>query len=281
MTIRSRIHRTTSADGTEIAGRVDGQGPPLVLVHGSLEDGDCDWTDLLPLLRERFTCYLMSTRSRGLSGDSASLSRERRVQDVTAFIESIGEPVHLFGESDGAVLALGAAARSTAVTAVAAHEPPVFDVFDEETALGFERTIDHVATAVADGDLTAAVRSFLEFVANDEERAALADSDYIEQAARYMPTFLAELEQDTPGEGRDPTSPSTLATITVPVLLLHSARSARRVFFSAAVRHVARHVGDVAVRELPGSGHWAVTFAPELVADELATFFASGATASA
>jgi hypothetical protein len=34
-TDRDRIHRTVSTDGTEIVGSVHGQGPPLVLVHGS------------------------------------------------------------------------------------------------------------------------------------------------------------------------------------------------------------------------------------------------------
>ncbi len=33
-----RIHRAMSRDGTEIAGRVYGQGPPLVLVHGAMDD---------------------------------------------------------------------------------------------------------------------------------------------------------------------------------------------------------------------------------------------------
>jgi pimeloyl-ACP methyl ester carboxylesterase len=31
-----RVQRAVSADGTEIAGHVFGQGPPLVLVHGGL-----------------------------------------------------------------------------------------------------------------------------------------------------------------------------------------------------------------------------------------------------
>ena len=35
-----RIHRAISTDGTEIAGGVHGQGPPLVLFHGLPEDGD-------------------------------------------------------------------------------------------------------------------------------------------------------------------------------------------------------------------------------------------------
>lgn len=96
-----RIHRAVSAAGTEILGRVHGQGPPLVLVHGGLEDGDLCWASLLPALRDRFTCYLPSRRGRGLSGDSDDLSPERLVEDVTAFVDSIGPPVGIVGESDG------------------------------------------------------------------------------------------------------------------------------------------------------------------------------------
>ena len=38
----TRVHRAVSADGTEIAGRVQGEGPALVLVHGGIGDGDCN-----------------------------------------------------------------------------------------------------------------------------------------------------------------------------------------------------------------------------------------------
>ena len=77
-----RIHRAVSADGTEFVGRAHGQGPPLVLVHAGLGDGDLGFGALLPLLEGRFTCYLPSTRSRGLSGHSEDLGPERHVEDV-------------------------------------------------------------------------------------------------------------------------------------------------------------------------------------------------------
>jgi pimeloyl-ACP methyl ester carboxylesterase len=35
-----RVQVAISADGTEIVGRVRGQGPPLVLVHGGWGDGE-------------------------------------------------------------------------------------------------------------------------------------------------------------------------------------------------------------------------------------------------
>ena len=59
-----RIHRAVSADGTEIAGRVQGHGPPLILVHGAYGDGEIAWKALLPYLTDRYTCYLPSTRGR-------------------------------------------------------------------------------------------------------------------------------------------------------------------------------------------------------------------------
>jgi hypothetical protein len=43
-----RIHRAVSADGTEIAGRVQGQGPALVLFHGGIGDGDIAWRRCCP-----------------------------------------------------------------------------------------------------------------------------------------------------------------------------------------------------------------------------------------
>jgi len=52
-----RVHRATSADGTEIAGEAYGQGPPLVLVHAGLGHGTLDWAFALPSLSDRFTCY--------------------------------------------------------------------------------------------------------------------------------------------------------------------------------------------------------------------------------
>lgn len=107
------VHRAISADGTEIAGRLHGQGSPLVLVHGGLGDGEGSWEPLLPYLTDRFTCYTMSTRCRRLSGQSSDLSPQRLIEDVTAFAESIGEPVGLVGLST--TWTLGAAAHTDAV----------------------------------------------------------------------------------------------------------------------------------------------------------------------
>lgn len=92
-----RIHRISSGDGTEIAARVHGHGPPLVFVHGGLGDDHVGWATVVPWLTGQFTCYTMSTRGRGLSEHSTDFSPERVVQDVVAVVESLGEPAGLVG----------------------------------------------------------------------------------------------------------------------------------------------------------------------------------------
>ena len=274
-----RIRRARSDDGTEIAGRVHGEGPPLVLVHGQPGDGDLDWAALLPHLTDRFTCYVPSTRGRGLSAEHPDLAPERRVEDVTAFVDSVGEPVALFGHSRGGVLALGAAARSPAVAAVAAYEPPAAEALGDEEAQRLTQPVEAMAQAVAEGRMTDAMRGFVEFVGNDDEVATLRAAGYVEAASKYTPILLEELTLETQPEAFSPTGPSTLAEITAPVLLLHGSRTPLR-WFTDAVDHVAAHVADATAREIPDAGHGGPLLQSEAVADELVRFLASSPAAN-
>ena len=114
-----RTHYVTTTDGVTIGGTAR-PGTPLVFVHGMMADGDTDWQALLPHLTGRFTCYLPSYRGRGLSGDHPDLSPGRMVDDILAYVDSIGAPTGLVGWSSGAYLAVAvAAAQSDAVDAVA------------------------------------------------------------------------------------------------------------------------------------------------------------------
>jgi pimeloyl-ACP methyl ester carboxylesterase len=155
-----RIHRAVSADGTEIVGRVHGQGPPLVFLHGRLEDGDSCWGPMLPLLTDRFTCYTPSTRGRGLSGDNPDHAPERLVEDAVAFIDSIGEPVRVFGWSSGAALALAALARSTMGSAAAIYEPSVSEVIHEQDGARLRSAVAGMAEMARDGRPAEAASAF-------------------------------------------------------------------------------------------------------------------------
>jgi pimeloyl-ACP methyl ester carboxylesterase len=269
-----RIHRAVSDDGTEIAGRVHGHGPPLVLVHGALADGESEWGAALPLLSQHFTCLTMSTRGRGLSGHSDDLSRWRPVEDIAAFVDSVGEPVCLAGISGGGMNVLGAAARAKAVVAAAAWEPPVFDVITDEFAASFHDTVARMQECYRAGEHIAAVTEFLDAIGNEEEMRVLTGApEELVAAAQYLPVDLAEITQALRADGLRPTDPSVLATITAPVLLLHGTASKRDDWFGAGIRHAAAHVPHARVRQIPDAGHVTHLFRPEPLVGELREFF--------
>ena len=97
-----RTHYVTTSDGVTIGGTVHGEGPPLVFLQGAIGDCDLDWNRVVGHLTGRFTCHLPSLRGRGLSGDHPDLSPGRIVDDVLAYVDSIGEPTALVGWSGGA-----------------------------------------------------------------------------------------------------------------------------------------------------------------------------------
>jgi pimeloyl-ACP methyl ester carboxylesterase len=193
-------------------------------------------------------------------------------------VESIGEPVGLVGLSSGGMISLGVAARTSAVSAVAAYEPVVFEVIDEETFARFGEVWGRIAEAAAEDRPTDAARTFLEFVSNDDELEALSASGGFELAARHLPVDLQESQQAAQPTGPSGTDPSVLERITAPVLVLHGWETALP-WFTHGVRHVAEHASDVEVRKLPGAGHLAPIAEPEPVADELIGFFQRNARA--
>ena len=263
------IHRAVSADGTDIAGRVVGQGPPLVLLHGSMYCGETAFDAMLPHLTDRYTCFLPSTRGRGLSADSDEFTGERLLEDVLAFVDSIGQPVPMFGWSGGGMMALGAAASSEAVSSVIAYEPGVLEEIDEELMGQFSDTLAQMHTEVAQGRPAEAARLFMAMVCNDEELETSIAMGRPEIAAPNVPTDLRELEQLDPA-GPSMTDPDLLATITVPILLLEGDRTLP--VFERGNRHVAEHAPNVETRIIPGAGHGGPGLAPEAVAAELIRF---------
>lgn len=271
---RERIQRAVTDDGTEIVGRVHGQGPPLVLVHGALADGESEWGELLVHLAHRFTCYVPSTRGRDLSAGHPDLSRQARVGDITAFVDGIGEPVGLVGVSGGGMLALGAAGRTDAVTSVVVHEPVVFEAIGDELLNRFREILAQMRAAVARGRPTEAVERFFRPIATDEEAALLEDPALLEEVARYLSIDLEELQEAFDLAGPSPTDPSVLRRVTAPVLLLHGSKTPARWFVDGA-RYAAGHLREATVREVDGVGHLGHLTAPETMAGELSGFLAT------
>lgn len=275
-----RIHRAVSADGTEIAGRVEGGGPPLVLVHSVPHDGDIAWEAMLPHLTDRFTCYLPSMRGVGLSGDNPDHSPPRLEEDVNSFVDSIGEPVCLVGFSTSGPLVLGAAINGGAVAAVAVYDLLVGSVMREEDLASLGAMLAQMSAAAAEGRLVDAARTSHRHSATDDEFAALEagylGGEYFERCAEIVPAALQWVQQGAAYEGPVSTDPEMLAQIAAPVLVVRGQEILPWLgtVLANSEQHAAHHVADLHVREpLPGLGHYAPLLAPERIARELISFF--------
>src|SRR4029079_15522439 len=86
---------------------VEGDGEPLVLLHGGLSDSR-EWGAQSPVLRERYRPFAFDRRGHGGTPDTdAPFDYDEMAGETVAFLEDVvGGPAHLVGWSDGAIVAL-------------------------------------------------------------------------------------------------------------------------------------------------------------------------------
>lgn len=145
-----------SADGTRLRTVRAGDGPAVVLVHGTVGSAR-DWSQVIPRMASEFTVVAFDRRGRGGSDDAGDYSIDREIEDVVAVISAVGPPAHLVGHSFGAVLSLLVAARAgDRVGRLVLYEPPVGDV--SPAGNGW---LAELEAAVATDELDRAVELFL------------------------------------------------------------------------------------------------------------------------
>ena len=215
---------------------------------------------LVPSLRERFTCFLLSTRGRGLSGDHTDHSRERHYEDIATFVDGIGEPTVLFGHSSGATWCLGAVC--SALTGMALYEPalPVTRPFMSE------HDNERFVAAVDAGRSAEAALIFVDVVVEPTEEERTLFESIAELTGPVLPSVVKEGP-----EVHRPVDLPALANIRVPLALLQGSRSGDH--FKQATRLVHEHVPHSRVIEVEGAGHLGPVTHPNAVADELAHLF--------
>ena len=257
-------------DGTAIGYWRTGEGPPLVLVHGTSAD-HARWTPVLPALGERFTVCAVDRRGQAGSGDAAEHSLEREVEDVTAVVDSVaasfGAPVGLLGHSYGAICCLEAASRrTTRVGKLVLYEPPLPTgkvTFPAEA-------VGRVEALIEGGDRDEAVAVFLCEVAGvppTQVGRMRTESDWSERvaAAHTLPREARAAE----GYALDP---MRLRGLETPTLLLLGGESPP--LFKAATEALDEALPDPRVVVMPGQAHVAMRTAPELFASLVVGFFA-------
>ena len=90
----------------DVSYRVDGQGPPLYMVHG-IGSRKTVWDGLIPGLREHFTCVRYDLRGHGMSPvPPTPYSLEQLVEDLDELRKRLGHgKIHVIGHSLGGMIA--------------------------------------------------------------------------------------------------------------------------------------------------------------------------------
>src|SRR5699024_2288445 len=138
----------TSADGTRIDYNRIGQGPALVICHGSLSQGG-DWLWLARRLAPHFTCYIMTRRGRGPHAARSPHALARVCEDLHALLRLAGPCCHLLAHSYGAICALETLRRhhTSPIGRLVLYEPPI-----RMTFAGMSAALDRLRELLAAGN---------------------------------------------------------------------------------------------------------------------------------
>jgi 3-oxoadipate enol-lactonase len=97
------------ANGLTVHFEAEGDGPPLVLLHGATSIGPRDWGAQRPLLRQHFRLLMPDARAHGAThwDPTAGWQRAALVDDLVAFLDALElSRVRLMGLSMGGATAL-------------------------------------------------------------------------------------------------------------------------------------------------------------------------------
>jgi pimeloyl-ACP methyl ester carboxylesterase len=257
------VKKITSKDGTEISYWKSGSGKPLLFVHGAVSDHR-SWVKIAPNFEEHVTVYVMDRRGRGESGDAPEYHYLREAEDIAALVDSVGEPVCLFGHSFGGLLALEAALLTDNISQLVLYEPAV-----ELGDLGVSpEQLERLQALIDRGELRAATEMFYKEMVElgEEELEAYRRSSLWEARIPLARTIPRELAVDQTYRF----DPQRFAHLTTPTLLLLGSDSPR--VYHRSVERVAAALPNSKVVALPGQQHLAHHSNPELLAREILRF---------
>lgn len=249
--------QVSSRDGTSIAVWVDGDGPPLVLVHGSL----CDHTRFDPLvaeLRHSMTTFAIDRRGFGASADAGGYAIEREFEDVAAAVDAVAErgigQVAVWGHSYGAGCAMGAAALTRNVRQLILYEPGLGLAYPS----GSIRAIEE---ALAAGDREAAIFIALGALAlTQNERDSMRASPLWPVRLASAPNLPRECSTEETWTYR----PGQFDAVTARTLMLTGSETPPEVRDLA--HRAAAAIPNTEMRVLEGHGHFAFQDDPAMVA---------------
>ena len=251
-------------DNTGIAYRCGGQGPPVLLVHGSIGDHR-SWQLVWPSLERRFRVYAMDRRGHGASTDGSTYRFENEWRDIATLVDAIGGPVDVVGHSFGATCALEAARLTTNIRRLVLYEPPMpFGRQFWPAAFG-DRMQASLDAGMPEEALVLFLREFLSIPTADLA-VARASPNWPAQiaAAQTIPRELQGLDAYTVDR-------ESLRALRIPTLLLLGGNTLPAL--KTETLHLQGLLPSCRVAVMAGQGHAAMRTAPDVLAQEIIQFF--------
>lgn len=273
-----------SSDGTTVGYRQFGDGPGIVVVHGSMSSAAMH-VQIAEALADTFTVSLVDRRGRGLSGPyPREYGIQTEVADLEATLVATGSRF-VFGVSTGAIIGLLSALRTPTIRRLALFEPPLLPSRAAATAIlaRFDREVEEgnlaaaLITAMRGAQMGSALFNRLpRWLTERMTRVMLArgggGSDGTESFGTLAPTLHYDLRLVAEASGAiDP-----FRGVSADVLLLGGSRSPR--YLSQALDRLEGVLPHARRVEVVGVGHaasWNTEHGgkPALVARELKAFF--------
>ena len=242
---------TAEVDGAKLAYRVDGHGPPLVLVHAGIADMRM-WDPLVALLDHRFRVVRYDMRGHGETTYTAGESSD--ADDLAALLTALDiEACTLVGASFGGLVALDFAAKHPErVERLVVMDAPLPDHDWSERMTSF---FEAENAAIEAGQVEQAVQLNVDqFVpsASSEVQALVAEMQ--ERAFRLQ----LELEPEGPGPAPD------LSNIRMPTTVVMGENDVQD--FIAVAHRLADELPHATLECVPRTNHLPALERPEAVA---------------
>ena len=267
-----------AVNGTPLAYLEQGEGTPIVALHGAVSDMRV-WYAYAPLLGagNRFVAYTQRQFGPGdWTAPSPGFSHEGHVADLIAFVENLGAgPVHLLTWSYGGDVAVHAMVRRPDLFRSAVHYEPSVGVLLDRIAGGAKAQAAYVEgfqpalAALRQGEVERAAFLFVDAVAGwpsgTAEKQPEPFPEIVLDSAHTLPAFL----QLDPGPD---ITDEQLARLAVPSLIVRGDRTHAR--YRLISNHLAAMLANAETAVLKDVGHDGPYWAPGRLSALVAQFHA-------